>query len=72
MEFNINFNENGNYDTSLYNLLANIKDESIFYNGEHKLIRPLAIYNRSILRVLNAFEYMIISLKEGYENVKEI
>lgn len=66
MDLIIDYKKNGSYDTELYNLLANIPEDFKFYNGEHKLATPLSIYNKSIKRVLKAFEDIVDNLNIYY------
>lgn len=66
MNLIVDFKKNGNYNTELYNLLANIPNNFIFYNGEHRLATPLSIYDKSIKRLLKAFEDMIENLNMYY------
>lgn len=66
MQLTLDLNKNGNYDTELYNLIANIPENFRLYYPEHKLDTPLGIYNTSIERVLKAFEEIVKNLNINY------
>ncbi len=50
----------GNLNTSLYDLLENIKDDNqIFHNNEHRLRHPLAIYNIGSKEFLDSYKKLL-------------
>ncbi len=64
--------EDGNLNTSLYNLLSNFGESSqLLYYSEHKLRHPLAIYNRGASQFLNDYKRLIDFIIYDYSNFDE-
>lgn len=61
MEIIRDINKDKNFHTELYNYLINIPDDMLF-NNEHKLRKPLGIFNVSAESVLTAFDDVLEKL----------
>ncbi len=69
MEIIRDIEKDGNFNTSLYNLLNNVSSEFL-HNDEHDLRHPFSIYLLAFEKILFRLEKVLVSLKNNDNNLK--
>lgn len=59
MDIIINYEKKGNYDTDLNDILMSLNEDLFKYHNEHRLPKPITIYNTAIEKIIEAYNDLL-------------